>query len=205
VKSRFKYFSPTDKEGLLIVKMTFWETIIYFLTDNTYISSMHIFLIGYMGSGKSYWANKLAAYYGIPFIDIDDEITKQEALSISKIFNTKGEAYFRKLEHTILQQIISTKEKKIIACGGGTPCFYNNMNNMKSAGITIWLNMPKNILLQRLQLEQAKRPLLQDIDDIKVFIEKQLQKREMYYKQADIIINNANISIEEFVKIIQHV
>lgn len=79
------------------------------------------------------------------------------------------------------------------------------MKNMKSAGITIWLNIPKNILLQRLQLEQAKRPLLQDIDDIKVFIEKQLQKREMYYKQADIIINNANISIEEFVKTIQHV
>lgn len=158
-----------------------------------------------MGSGKSYWANKLAAYYRIPFIDIDDEITKQEALSISEIFNTKGEAYFRKLEHTILQQIISTKEKKIIACGGGTPCFYNNMNNMKSAGITIWLNIPTNILLQRLQLEQAKRPLLQDIDDIEVFIEKQLQKREMYYKQADIIINNTNISIEEFVKIIQHV
>jgi len=158
-----------------------------------------------MGSGKSYWANKLAAYYRIPFIDIDDEITKQEALSISEIFNTKGEAYFRKLEHTILQQIISTKEKKIIACGGGTPCFYNNMKNMKSAGITIWLNIPTNILLQRLQLEQAKRPLLQDIDDIKVFIEKQLQKREMYYKQADIIINNTNISIEEFVKTIQHV
>ena len=79
------------------------------------------------------------------------------------------------------------------------------MNNMKSAGITIWLNIPTNILLQRLQLEQAKRPLLQDIDDIEVFIEKQLQKREMYYKQADIIINNTNISIEEFVKIIQHV
>lgn len=166
---------------------------------------MRIFLIGYMGAGKSYWAGKLAAYYNTPFTDIDDEMIKYEGLSIAAIFDSKGEAYFRKLERAILQQIISTKEKKIIACGGGTPCFYDNMKKMKSVGITIWLNTTTNILLQRLQLERAKRPLLQHIDKIEDFIEKQLQERKTYYTQADIIINNPNISVEEFVKTIQHV
>lgn len=168
---------------------------------------MKLFLIGYMGVGKSYWGRKLANYWNVHFIDLDDEIAMQEKLVITDIFQQKGEIYFRQLEQKTLQQYIQKYENFVMACGGGTPCFYDNLVKMRSVGSIVWLNPSTKILLQRLQEEQVKRPLIKDLNvqALEKFIEQQIKEREKYYNQADIIINDLGISIEELAKTIQNV
>lgn len=157
-----------------------------------------------MGAGKSYYGRKIANYYNLQFVDLDDAITLQENLIITDIFAQKGEVYFRQVEHKILQQYINNYKEFVMACGGGTPCFYDNIVKMKNAGITIWLNPPKKILLNRLCQEQEKRPLIKNLNfkALNNFIEQQMKEREQYYNQADIIITQANISIQELAKYI---
>lgn len=160
-----------------------------------------------MGAGKSYYGKKIADYYNLQFIDLDDEIALQENLTIIDIFQQKGEIYFRQIEHKTLQQYIQEDKNFVMACGGGTPCFYDNIVKMKNTGITIWLNPSKKILLNRLCQEQEKRPLIKNLNfkALDNFIEQQIQEREKYYNQAAIIITKPNISIQEIAKKIQYV
>src|SRR6478672_5546342 len=99
---------------------------------------MHIFLIGFMGSGKSFWSGRWADEYHIKAIDLDHEIEQAAGKKITDIFREKGEQYFRKLEAEVLRQI-NTEENSIIACGGGTPCFEHNLRWMKEHGTVIYL------------------------------------------------------------------
>src|SRR3954470_7416337 len=103
-------------------------------------AQMKIFLIGFMGSGKTHWGKLLAAKLHVPFFDLDTVISATEKESVSEIFATKGEEYFRYKEKEILEELVEDHDNFIISCGGGTPCFFNNIDFMKKKGRVIWLN-----------------------------------------------------------------
>jgi shikimate kinase len=148
-----------------------------------------IFLIGFMGSGKTHWGKIWAAKSGLQFFDLDEVIEQEEKKSVAEIFSQKGEAYFRQREMEMLQTF-GTKENCIIACGGGTPCFNNNMQWMNANGTTVYLLATAKEIFKRVITEQQKRPLIKDFSpqELLVFIENKLQEREIYYSQAKIIL-----------------
>lgn len=151
-----------------------------------------IYLIGFMGSGKSHIGKLLSLKMGYNFIDLDVEIEKK-GMSISEIFNQKGEDYFRQLESEMLLKTINST-KTVISCGGGTPCFFDNMEWMNRNGITIFLNPATEILVERLKLEKEKRPLLlnKTEDEIYYFIEQLLERRIEFYQKANFEIKEAD-------------
>ena len=158
-----------------------------------------IFLIGFMGSGKSHEGDLLATDLGLPFIDLDGWIEDQQGRTISEIFRTEGEDSFRNIEtaalqqaaHHLLSQAISGDFAGIISTGGGTPCFHDNMDWMNANGVTVWLNLPVSVLTMRLSKEKSKRPLIADLNDDELhhFIEKKLEERSSYYGKSTITIN----------------
>ncbi len=110
---------------------------------------MPLFLIGYMGSGKSTLGRGIAAALGWSFIDTDKEIERREGLSVSEIFATLGEKAFRKMEHDLIASI-SPDEQAVVSTGGGAPCHFDNMERMNATGVTVYLKIPAGALVQRL-------------------------------------------------------
>ncbi len=141
-----------------------------------------------MGAGKSHTGRLLAQKIDVPFLDMDEQIELQEGKSISTIFDTIGEDGFRQLEHKYLESL-STIESAVIATGGGTPCFHDNMDLMQSQGKTIYLRTHPNLLVQRLSKEQSKRPIIANLSpkDLPLFIGEQIQLRSSYYEQAELV------------------
>ena len=154
--------------------------------------STRIYLIGFMGSGKSHIGQLLSSAMGLHYIDLDKEIEKKD-MSISEIFEKKGEDYFRKLEREALLKT-SALEKTIIACGGGTPCFFDNMEWLNRNGITVFLNPAIEILIERLINEREKRPLLLKKSDNEIlnYIIELLKTRMQFYQKADFEIQEAD-------------
>lgn len=161
---------------------------------------MKIFLIGFMGSGKSYSGRRLAKAMRYTFIDLDDEIEAKAKLTISEIFDQFGEIQFRKLEQQTLQGL-KQKSNTIIACGGGTPCFYNNMDWINENGMSVYLKTPASLLAKRLLKGIDKRPLLhgQTKEKLISYIESKIKERAPYYQQAHVIFDQSTASID-FVK-----
>jgi len=161
---------------------------------------MNLILVGYMASGKSTIGVELAKMMNFQFVDLDRFIEKNENLTVSEIFKTKGELHFRKLEQSYLKDLISKCDKTIISLGGGTPCFYdtmiwlNKLDNVK----TIYLKTSLDILTDRL-FQDKTRPLIAHLntkEDLKDFIAKHIFERSFFYNQADIVVNTTR-SIEE--------
>jgi shikimate kinase len=168
---------------------------------------MRVFLIGFMGSGKTYWGKQLADKLQMPFFDLDMVVTQTENKSISEIFSEYGEEYFRRKERANLEKLIDDNTSMILSCGGGTPCFFNNIELMKKYGTVVWLNTDVDILVKRLLLEKNQRPLLKSIadDEMKSFIIRKLNERRMYYQQSDITLDNeSKLSTNEFIQTILH-
>lgn len=159
---------------------------------------MKLFLIGMMGSGKTYWAQQLAAAYNIDWIDLDSEIEKENMMTIKEIFETEGEENFRLKEQKALHELTHHKNI-IIATGGGTPCFYNNMQWMNEHGITVFINEPISVLAERLAKEKAHRPLIKNLndDELENFLERKLAERIAFYNQAKFTINSQSFSIDD--------
>lgn len=157
-----------------------------------------IFLIGFMGSGKTHWGKQLAGRMGLPFFDLDEMIVRKEGKSITDIFGDEGEEYFRYKEKEILEQLVEENEKCIISCGGGTPCFFNNIDFMKKEGEVVWLNTNVDVLVQRLLRQKNSRPIIRMIPDceLKSFILKKMQDRRLYYEQADLVIKEENLTLD---------
>lgn len=149
---------------------------------------MKVFLIGFMGSGKSTVGKKIAKQLRLPFVDLDHYIEEQEQSTITQIFQDKGEAVFRKIESDALVQLCSQKENMVLSLGGGTPCVDANMQVIKKNGVSVYLSQPKGVLLDRLKNGKAKRPLIAAMSDAELdkFIDAKLVEREKYYLQADI-------------------
>src|SRR5688572_32925872 len=167
---------------------------------------MKIFLIGFMGSGKSYWGRKLSEKLRLPFFDLDEQIESSEGKTISQIFAEEGEEYFRLVEKDTLHIITESHESFVMATGGGTPCYFNNVEYMNQSGTTVWISTPIDILFERLVKEKQNRPLLKDLSDsqIKGFIIKKFSDRKIYYEQALVIINEDSKVLEKIVEKVFH-
>jgi shikimate kinase len=167
---------------------------------------MKIFLIGFMGSGKTHWGRLLSQKLSIPFFDLDEQVVEQAGQSIDKIFTLKGEEHFRMQEKDVLHIITESHQSFVMACGGGTPCYFNNIEYMHQAGTTVWINTPLEILFRRLVNEKDKRPLIRELSDeqLKSFISKKFADRKIYYEQADIKMEEEPVLIEKLVEKIFH-
>jgi shikimate kinase len=159
-----------------------------------------------MGSGKTHWSKLLSEKLHIPFFDLDEQITSHEEKSITEIFADSGEEYFRLLEKDILHIITESHENFVMGCGGGTPCYYNNIDYMNQSGTTIWINTPIDTIFQRLIKEKESRPLIKNLsnDQVRGFIIKKFSDRKIYYEQADIIIDEEPVRLENLVEKIFH-
>lgn len=173
--------------------------------DELHIERMPVFFfIGMMGSGKTYWSDVLADEFDFGSYDLDALIEMAEQKTITEIFAEHGEKYFRQKEKEILQSTAHYKNS-IISTGGGTPCFFDNINWMNAHGITIWIDEDIDILVMRLKKEKSKRPLIKDLgdDELKSFLEKKHEERKPFYQQAQYHLQGNDISLETFKKIIQ--
>ena len=146
---------------------------------------IRIILIGYMGAGKTTVGKELAKELGIPFYDLDWYIQTRRRKTVKELFDEQGEEGFRRIEHNMLHEVAEF-ENVVISCGGGTPCFFDNMEYMNRQAETIYLKAHPDVLFKHLQMGKGVRPLLlnKTPDEVKTFIREQLQQREPFYSKA---------------------
>jgi shikimate kinase len=164
-----------------------------------------VFLIGYMGSGKTTVGKKLAKSLSLSFIDLDDFIQNKYRKTISELFAEIGEEEFRKVESRALREV-SEIEDVVISTGGGAPCFFNNMKIMNNAGITLYIEVEPEELAARLLASKAVRPLIvgKSKDELIPFIRKHLSKRECYYRMAQIVYHSEKMITKENIYLTVH-
>lgn len=165
---------------------------------------MTLFLVGFMGSGKTTIGKKLAAKLGYGFIDLDAAIEHAEGMYIRDIIGAKGEPYFREVESKTLKQLELTD--KVISTGGGTPCFFDNMEWMKANGKVVYVELDEAALFSRLKTTNLEhRPLLKGLNDegLKEFIHTKLDERKEYYLQADTKFNPIKQSMENLISMLK--
>lgn len=171
------------------------------------------FLIGYMGCGKTTLGRAVAKATGTRFIDLDDYIEESEGCTIKEIFATRGEEAFRAIEREALTRV-SRMPDTLVACGGGTPCFGDNMDLLNRCGLTVFLDAPHASLLSRLKEGRAKRPLIASLNDgeLDAFITKQMEWRLPHYSRAALRFDSSRLespdqvaeSVRQFLKLIDY-
>ena len=156
---------------------------------------MKRFLVGYMASGKSRYGRILASEEGVRFIDLDRYIEEREHRTIQEIFRDEGEGVFRKLESRYLHEVCELFGDFILSCGGGTPCFNDNMEYMNTQGVTIFLNPSIDTIVKRLIKGKWKRPLVAKLndDELREYVEKHLAERLPFYSMAKEIVINEDL------------
>lgn len=147
-------------------------------------------MIGYMGAGKTTLGKILARSLNLEFIDLDWYIENRFHQSVSQLFATRGEEGFRKIEQNMLHEVAEF-EDVVISAGGGTPCFFDNMEYMNQQGVTVYLKATPETLRTHLRMGKQKRPLIAQKNDeeLDAFIRESLDKRESYYNQARLIFD----------------
>ena len=167
---------------------------------------MRIFLIGFMGSGKTHWGRLLSEKLGMRFFDLDEQVAEHAGKSIPEIFASEGEEQFRMMEKDTLYIIAESHQQFIMACGGGSPCYFNNIEYMNQVGTTVWINSPLDTLFERLIKEKDKRPLIKELSDeqLKAFIHKKFADRKIYYEQADVKVDEDPVQLDNLIEKIFH-
>lgn len=168
---------------------------------------MKIFLVGLLGSGKSYLGKALSQAANLPFIDLDEAIELQEGISIAEIFSRHDEAYFRKVEAEVLRTQTQSRSDFVMATGGGAPCFHHNMQYMNAAGTTVFINTPITTIVQRMDAQQVlQRPLLAGTSEssLKEKLKNILQQRISFYEQAHISCNGESITAEQLLQLLKN-
>ena len=160
-----------------------------------------IIIIGYMGSGKTTVGHALSQELGLPFYDLDWYIETRMHRTVKQIFDEKGEEGFRKIEHNLLHEVAEF-EDVIISCGGGTPCFFDNIDYINRQGETVYLKCTTDVLYKHLKMGKTVRPLLlnKTPDEVKTFIEAQLKQREPFYAKAKHIVDVSSMDNKERIK-----
>jgi shikimate kinase len=158
---------------------------------------MKIFLIGFMGSGKTTLAKKLALRMGYDLIDLDHELEKVLNTTIADFFKEHGEQAFRELESKTLKKF-AYPENCVVATGGGAPCYFDNMDWMNSHGKTVYLQLSTPALAQRLYHGRAKRPLLKDLseEEIENFIDQKMLERQSFYNKAQMKVDGFDLTAD---------
>jgi shikimate kinase len=166
----------------------------------------NIYLLGFMGSGKSYFGKLISERFNLQYLDLDQFIEDFVQLSIPQIFNTIGEGGFREKEANLLRKTIYFNQY-IISCGGGTPCFHDNMKWIKEHGISIYLKTTEELLYQRLNNQKSGRPLINSMtdDELRNYISLKIIEREKFYMEADYIFmqyenNDTPKDLEKFIE-----
>ena len=151
---------------------------------------VRIFLTGYMGAGKTTLGKAFARRMDISFIDLDWYIEERFHKTIGELFTERGETGFRELERNMLHEVAEF-ENVVISTGGGAPCFFDNMEFMNRMGKTVFLDVHPDVLFRRLRVAKQQRPILQgkEDDELKVFIVQALEKRALFYHQAQYVFN----------------
>lgn len=169
------------------------------------VNNMRVFITGFMGVGKSYWASRWAAKINYNLLDTDIEIEKISGLNISAIFHLKGEKFFRELESKVLH-LSTNSQNCIIATGGGCATYSDNFNFMKKNGIVVYLKASQNFLFNRLVVESDKRPLISNKShsELKDYITKTLSEREMIYNNADVVLDAEKVSDTSILEILNY-
>lgn len=144
-----------------------------------------VYLIGFMASGKTQMGKKIAKSLDYHWIDLDEYIAEKVGLPVKNIFNFWGEEKFREIERTCLQEI-RFKKPLVISCGGGTPCYFDNIGYMLQHGVVVYLNVPSGMLVQRLVANPKNRPLLsgKTEQEIELLVTEMMQVRKPFYEQA---------------------
>jgi len=157
-----------------------------------------IYLIGFMGAGKSTVGRKLASLLGYKSLDLDDVFEKKYKINISHFFDKYNESLFRRLELKLLETTFEM-DNIVISTGGGTPCFFDSIDKMNEHGITVYLKMPVDALVNRLQNAKKPRPLVKNktTNSLNEFITRVLDERSSSYQKAHLKINAVDIDIEE--------
>lgn len=169
---------------------------------------IRVILVGYMGAGKTAVGRALAKSYGVQFYDLDWYITDRYRRSVKQIFDEQGEDGFRKLEQRMLHEVAEF-EDVVISCGGGTPCFFDNMAYMNSLAETVYLKATPEVLCRHLLMGKSVRPLImgKSEDELRAYIDESLQERSPFYEQAkhiiDITLLDTFNKIEECVNLIK--
>ena len=161
-----------------------------------------IIFIGYMGAGKTTLGHALAKVTGLAFYDLDWYIESRMHHSVKQLFDEKGEEGFRRIEHNMIHELAEF-ENVIISCGGGTPCFYDNMDYLNRQGETVYLKATPEVLYEHLKIGKTVRPLLVDKtpEEVQLFIRKQLIEREPYYIRAKHTVDVSLMDTYEKIKI----
>lgn len=157
---------------------------------------MNIYLVGFMGTGKTAVAKRLAERLGMNYVEMDEVIEKKEAKSINDIFREDGEQYFRQLEKNLIEEL-ATKKNQVVSAGGGVVINPANIDKMKASGVIICLEASVDIIYERVKLD-ASRPLLQ-VEDPRGKIRELLESRKQHYDKSDYNIDTSDKNIEEVV------
>jgi shikimate kinase len=155
-----------------------------------------------MGCGKTHWGKQLGERLQMPFFDLDALIEEREGKTVTEIFAEMGEEYFRMLEKDVLYMVTESHPTFVMACGGGAPCFFNNIDYMKSRGTTVWINCSTECLFTRLSKEKDKRPLIKNIPDneLRSYIIKKYSDRKIFYQQAAVILAEDDVNLEALIE-----
>jgi shikimate kinase len=164
---------------------------------------MRIFLIGFMGSGKSTVGKRIALHLNYSFIDMDRVIENEAGMPINRIFDEKGEDEFRRIEHELVLKI-SKMKKVVVSTGGGVPCFFNNMEIINKNGISIYLKMTPEDLLKRLKGSKYERPLIRDLSTAELadYITEKLREREPYYLKSKHVVDGTELNIPGIIDLV---
>lgn len=165
--------------------------------------TQRIYLIGFMGSGKSTVGKRLALRLKYSFVDMDKAIEGKSGMPVRKIFEEKGEDEFRRMEHNLVLETVKMNNV-VVSTGGGVPCFFDNMDIINRSGISIYLKMTSEDLLKRLKGSKYERPLIRDFstDEMADYIREKLREREPYYLKSKYIIDGKDPDITEIIKLV---
>jgi shikimate kinase len=163
-----------------------------------------VYLIGFMGSGKTTAGKKLASSLGWSFTDLDRKIEEDQGMTIPEIFTSLGEERFREIESELLRTF-SRDEYIVVSTGGGVPCFADNMKFMLETGLTVYLKLTPGQLASRLNTTTGERPLLKGLqgDELLKYIRNKLEERSLWYEKSEVVIDGFSADIETLVKIIR--